>query len=716
MNLQRYKKEIIFAAPTLVIFGILLYLETHLPFFSRFLPVGENKLIIVLLNINLLLILLLVFIIARILIKTNIEKRRGVYGSGLKTKLTLTMLSISIISSFTLFMLATGFFYVAMDKWFSQKIEDTLDTTIELSGFYYEDLFKRYENIGSHLADQIEGKGMLDNTEELRGFIKREGKAHFLDYLGVYDVTTNVLEGQGKLDKELSHRLRGQVKAILKEKKLRQIFPVKDGEAVLLGISIPDASGAPRGVLFLGEQLNIKGTEGIKRVFATAEEFKESRPYKKVLKYSFIIPLFLITMLSIFISVWVGVKMATEISVPLEKVREGASIIAKGSFDINLEDSGKDEIGTLVSAFNQMARELKSTKAEIEEKRRYMEVILDNVATGIITTDEKGNVLLLNRAAKTILGVERDDWIGRPLRVILGGELRKIIRFFQKEMKGESPGSVVREMRLSLRNDTVYLRASLTVLKDANGRVEGYISTFDDITHIVKGEKLATWREIARKLTHEIKNPLTPIRLSAERIRRRLLPQAAGKEKEVLDETTSVILNASEDIKVIVNELTKLTHTASVQTIEDLNSIIEETIGQYKNLYQNIAFQFESAQMPRFRMDKDKLKRALINLVTNSIKAIDSEQGIVAVSSRYDRNKGLAFIEIADTGPGIRDEDKSRIFDPYFTRDRDGLGLGLAIVHSIILEHHGKIHAEDNRPRGAKFVVELPVIDAQAPA
>jgi two-component system nitrogen regulation sensor histidine kinase NtrY len=713
MSIKAYKKEILFGAAIAAVFGFLLYLETHLPFFAKFLPVGENKLIIVLLNINLLLILLLVFLIARILIKTNIEKKRGVYGSRLKTKLTLTMLSISVMSSFTLFVLATGFFYVSMDKWFGQKIEDAIDSTVELSQFYYEDLFERYEKVGNSLAGRMEQKGILEKTKDLQSFIKREGTAHFLDYLSVYDVAGTLLGSHGTLDEEVSRRLSGKSKTVTKEKKLRQIYPAKGGEAIVLGISIADSSGNRAAVLYLGGQINIKGKDRIKQITATYEEFKDSRPYKKVLKWSFIIPLFLSTMLSIFFSVWVGVKMATEIAVPLERVKEGASIIAKGSYDINLEEGGKDEIGALVSAFNKMAKELKLTKAEIEEKRKYMEVILDNVATGIITTDEKGNILLMNRAAKAILGVERDDWVGKPLRVILGGELRKIIRFFQKEMRGESTGSVVREMRLSLRKDTVYLRASLTVLKDEAGRVEGYISTFDDITHIVRGEKLATWREIAKKLTHEIKNPLTPIRLSAERIRRRLLPLAEGKEKEVLDETTTVILNASEDIKLIVNELTKLTHTATVQTIEDINDIIEETIGQYKNLYQNIVFQFEKGNMPKFRLDKEKLKRALTNLVTNSVKAIDSEQGAVTFASRYERDKGLAFIEIADTGPGIRDEDKSSIFDPYFTRDKDGMGLGLAIVHSIILEHHGKIHVEDNLPRGARFVVELPVIDAQ---
>ena len=166
MNLRTFKKEVLFGLATVAVFGLLLYLETQLPFFTRFLPVGENKLIIVLLNINLLLILLLAFIIARILIKTNIEKKRGVYGSGLKTKLTLTMLSISLISSFTLFIIATGFFYVAMDKWFSQKIEDTIDTTVELSQLYYDDLFERYEKIGKHLAGQIEKKGILEKPDD----------------------------------------------------------------------------------------------------------------------------------------------------------------------------------------------------------------------------------------------------------------------------------------------------------------------------------------------------------------------------------------------------------------------------------------------------------------------------------------------------------------------------------------------------------------------
>jgi two-component system, NtrC family, nitrogen regulation sensor histidine kinase NtrY len=713
MSLRAHKKEILFGVLIVLVFGLLLFLQTQLPFFTKNLPVGENKLIIILLNINLLLILLLVFLIARILIKTNIEKKRGVYGSGLKTKLTLTMLSISLISSFTLFIIATGFFYVSMDKWFGQKIEETMDTSLEVSKFYYADLFDRYEKIGDALASRIEKEGILEDRKGLQTFVKREGRTYFLDYLAVYDGAGALLGSYGTLDEGTSQKLSARAKTIRKEGMFKQILPMRHGEAIVLGTSIADASSRPAAVLYLINLVEIKGTDRIKQIATAYEEFKDSKPYKKVLKYSFIIPLLLITVLSIFFSVWVGVKMATQIAVPLERVREGAAIIAKGSFDINLEDGGKDEIGTLVTAFNKMAKELKVTKAEIEEKRRYMEVILDNVATGIISTDDKGNVLLINQAARAILGREGDDVVGKPLRAILGGEFRRIIRFFQEEMRSGVPESVVKEVRLSLRGSTVFLRTSLTALRDEEGKVAGYISTFDDITHIVRGEKLATWREIAKKLTHEIKNPLTPIKLSAERIRRRLLPQSQGKEKEVLDETTNVILQASEDITTIVNELTKLTHTAAVQVNEDINAVVEETIGLYRNLYQNITFQFEKETIPVFRMDRDKVKRALINLVTNSIKAINTDQGMVSLATRYEKSKGVALIEIADTGPGISDEDKGRIFDPYFTRNTDGMGLGLAIVHSVILEHNGKIHVEDNSPRGAKFVIELPVVQTE---
>ena len=709
--MKKYKKELIFGGFIVLIFGILVYLETNLPFFKKFLPIGENKLIIVILNINLLLILLLLFVVSRTLIKTYIEQKRGIWGARLKTKLTITLLLISIIPSFTLYILSGGFFQISMEKWFGQKIEDTLDDALEFSRFYYEDLFQRHERIGAIIAQEIKKKKLLDDSTALAVYIQKSTTSKIPEYLTIYDPSGNLLQSNRVLTPEIEKKFTNLARSLPKDKKIRVIEPLVKGELLLSGLQFTSESGDLKAILLLGEEIEIAGTKSMKEIAVASRELQKSRPFKKILKWSFYIPLTLVTLMTVFFSVWVGIKMATEITIPIEKVKEGASIIAKGSFDINLEDRGQDEIGTLVMAFNTMAKELKFAKDEVEERRRYMEIILDNVATGIISTDKIGTIQFLNKAAQIILGIEKGSWTGISLKEIFGDDFRKHLKFFLKESKLAGRGSVTREMRLNLKNDVTYIRASLTILRDQASKTEGFVIAFDDITHIMRAERLATWREVAKKLTHEIKNPLTPIMLSAERIRRKLLPQEEGQNKQVLDETTSVIIQSVDDIKSIVNELTKLTHKSQTKTMEDVNSIVDETVALYKHLFQNISFESEKNIVPPFLVDRDGLKRAIINLITNSVKALEGSQGVIKITTQYDVEKGIGVIEVSDTGKGILDEEKNKIFDPYFTKDKDGMGLGLAIVHSIILEHHGRIHVEDNIPRGTKFVIELPVIE-----
>ena len=710
--MKKLRKDLVFGGAIAFTCALLIYLETQLPFFKRFIPVGENKLIIVIFNINMLLILLFLYLFARTLIKTYLEKKRGIWGSGLRTKLITILLCVSLIPSFTLFILATGFFNISMDKWFSQKIEDTVTNALELSTFFYSDLSQRYNRTAELLVRDINRKGLLDSDKELDAFFKRSMMTHVLGYMAVYNSSGETIKESEGIDEEVGRKLSEQARRFVKgSAPMRAIIPTKDGELFVVGSQIKDDGGELRAILLVGDMIMVHGTQKIREIASAHQEYQESRPLKKILKYGFIVPLSLITIMTIFFSVWVGTKMATEITNPIQRVKEGASIIAKGRFDINLEDRGKDEISTLVTAFNTMARELKVTKDEIEEKSRYIEVILDNVATGIISTDKKGGILFLNAAARNILGIEKEVAAGTPLREIFGDDYKPILKSFLRDMREAEGRSVTQEMKLKLKKEITYLRASLTVLKDKAGRAEGFIITFDDISHIVRAEKLATWREVARKLTHEIKNPLTPIMLSAERIRRKLLPRTSENDKGILDETTSVIIRSVEDIKGIVNELTKLTHSSQTKTLEDINSVVDETVTLYKHLYQNITFEVGKDPMPPFKLDRDGMKRALINLITNSIKALDRTEGIIAITTRYDKTGRTGIIEVADTGRGVPDEDKGKIFDPYFTKDKDGTGLGLAIVHSIILEHHGKISVEDNVPRGAKFIIELPIIE-----
>lgn len=706
---MKYKKEILFSTAILFTFGFLVFLEVTFPNFRRFFPVEENKLLVIVLNINLILILLLFFLITRIFYKSYIEKKKGIWGSGLKKRLISTLIFISIVPSL-LFIFATVFFNASIDRWFGQKIENTLENALTLSQFHYEDIFQRYDKVAELMTRDISRKKLLGDESAIRDYMRRNEKAYFLGYQSVHDLMANAvitINSQNDIEKELTDK----AKEVIDTGKIDEIIPVSDGEMIIIGRPIFDASGRSVAVLFIGDKMKVKGTEQIKQIASVRKELKESRVIKKVLKYSFILPLFLITIVSIFVSVWVGVKTAGEITGPIEKIKEGADIVAKGKFDINLEVGGKDEIGILVGAFNSMAKELQIAKDEIEERRRYMEVILDNVATGIISTDKKGYILLLNRAAKSILGIEHDNWRGMHLREVFGDGFRMLTKMFLKDIKRAGGESITKELRLNIKKDITYLRTSLTILKDESKKTEGFIIAFDDITHIVRAEKLATWREVARKLTHEIKNPLTPIVLSAERIRRKIMSHFQGDDKDILDETTAVIISSVDDIKGIVNELTKLTHISQTKTIEDLNAIVEETVDVYRNLYQNITFHIQQGVIPLFRVDRDGLKRALVNLITNSVKAIDGNKGNISVHTKYEKTKGAVAIEFADTGKGIAREDKEKIFYPYFTKDKDGTGLGLAIVHSIVLEHHGKIYVEDNVPKGTKFIIELPVVE-----
>ena len=406
-------------------------------------PVRENKFLVVVLNINLLLILFLFFLITRIFLKSYIEKKRGIWGSGLKRRLTSTLLFISIVPSFTLFILATGFFYVSMDRWFGQKIEDTLENALTLSQYHYEDIFQRYDKIATLMTREITRKGLLENENALKNYMAQNEKIYFLEYFSVYDLTTKTVINSNAKD-DIEKQLAGKIKAVIRDQEIREIIPISDGEMIIMGRQILDEDGTPQAVLFIGDSMKVQGTERIKEIASVNKEFKESRVIKKVLKYSFIVPLFLITMLTVFLSMWVGIKMAAEITVPIEKMKEGAAIIAKGKFDINLEDRGKDEIGTLVKAFNSMARELQIAKNEIEERRRYMEVILDNVATGIISTDKTGHILLLNRAAKNILDIEKEKWYGISFREVFGSDFRMLTKSFLREVKATGGTSITR--------------------------------------------------------------------------------------------------------------------------------------------------------------------------------------------------------------------------------------------------------------------------------
>ncbi len=353
------------------------------------------------------------------------------------------------------------------------------------------------------------------------------------------------------------------------------------------------------------------------------------------------------------------------------------------------------------------ARKLFEQNIEIEERRRYMEIVLDNVSTGVISIDAQGLLTTINHSAEKMLNLRAADIIRKSYQHILqdqhAGLAEEIFdRFWKKREE-----SLLKTLSMIVADKPRLFRVNFNALKDDAGRQIGLVMVFDDMTELEKAQRMAAWREVARRIAHEVKNPLTPISLSAQRLWR--------KYKETIDdpvfkECTRTIIDHTELIRNLVNEFASFARFPTANPVPcELPPIIAETVALYREGHPNITFDIlDSGDIPILKLDRQQIKQTLINLIDNAIAAIRQE-GTITIEAGHDPVNNTVTLVVADTGIGISDMEKPFIFEPDFTTKKTGMGLGLAIVSTIISDHNGKIHAEDNEPHGARFVIELPV-------
>jgi two-component system nitrogen regulation sensor histidine kinase NtrY len=454
------------------------------------------------------------------------------------------------------------------------------------------------------------------------------------------------------------------------------------------------------------------------------EGYKQLKMLKRPIKLSHLITLSIVTLLVIFSAVWFGFYLSKGITVPIEELARATKRIASGdySFRINLEP--KDEIGILVNSFNRMTRDLREGKRELdlvnrdlirsnkesEQRRLYMETILENVAGGVISADSRGVISTINKSAENMLNISAKEIIGRNYRDVLGPKYRSIISSFVADRNLFNKGSIQREINIRINGRSLRLLVSLNALRDDQDNYLGLVAVFEDLTELEKAQRVAAWREVARRIAHEVKNPLTPIQLSAQRLRRKYGRLLAKEDGAVFDECTRLIVDNVEELKVLVDEFSNFARMPAPKPVPDnIRQIIQDAILLYKDVHKNITFKFiDKDDVPVFKLDREQIKRVMINLLDNAVAAIPAK-GRISIKLFYDKALRIVRIEVADTGTGISREDKERLFEPYFSTKRSGTGLGLAIVSRIISDHNGSIRVEDNKPRGTKFLIELPV-------
>ncbi len=704
-------------------------LETQLFDLTTQLPISNSVVALALINLNILLVLLFIFLIFRNLLKLFLDRRRGVPGAKLRSKLVGAFVALSLIPTMLLFFVSAAFISSSIENWFNTQVEKALDESLSVAQTYYRNSEANALYYADQLAQRIKQNKLLneENLPQLRQLIKEKQEEYNLGIVEVFSATHEELVrvANPKLPIiEITTATSDPVREGLQGTRFSQISPV--GKADLIrGIVPVQSNWNPKdivGAVVVNYYVPYSLINKMKEISSSVEQYKATKSIKSQIQQSYVVILLLIALIIIFLATWFGFHLARGITVPIKELAMATSRVASGDLDIQLETRSTDEIGTLVTAFNKMTtdlrqgrlevevanQELQQSNLELDQRRNYMEIVLANVTAGVISVDRYGRLTTVNKSAETLLHFKAQAALGKDFREVIPDVYMPQIMELLKELFYSEKGTIRKQLSLPIGNDKYTLLVNLTTLRDEQTNFMGTVAVFDDLTQLFKAQRMAAWREVARRIAHEIKNPLTPIQLSAQRLRRRYLGQFP-EEDRVFDECTQMISRQVDELKNLVNEFSSFARMpATKPSKNNLNEIVNECLVLYQEAHKKIRFKtILDKAMPISSLDREQIKRVIINLFENAIAAI-KDKGEIGIETMYNPELEIISLTISDSGPGIPAEDKPRLFEPYFSTKKSGTGLGLAIVSSIIADHNGYIRVRDNSPQGALFIIELP--------
>jgi two-component system, NtrC family, nitrogen regulation sensor histidine kinase NtrY len=714
---KRRKREAIVILVTGLMVAALIYFEVQLPDVSPESSTGNNIVFFLLINVNIILLGLLVFLVVRNLVKLIVERRRRILGSRLQVRLVLAFVSLSLVPSVLLFAIAGGLLTRSFDRWFDSKVDSALQGSLEIGQTYYQNSANNAIFYARQLSQRITAEGLADSQRvaELKAFVQGKQREYNLGTVEIFSpngepflVAVNEQVPTGEIikpEEEFLHRaLRGL------EVTRTEVFG--DADVIRGGVPLYGTDKRIRGVVVVDYYVPKSISKRAVQISQSYEQYKYLTFLKTPVKNSYILTMLLITLVIIFAATWCGIYLSKGITVPIQKLAEGTHEVAQGNWDYKIESGRDDEIGVLMNSFNQMTGDLKQIKLELERRGTVVETLLANIAAGVVSVDPAGKITNWNKAAEKILAVQSERAMGRSYQDVFHAEgLREIRGILDSVMERES---VEREIKLPLQDRLLTVVVNAATLRDDDGSILGVMLFLEDITQIQKVQRMEAWREVARRIAHEIKNPLTPIQLSAERLRKRYAQMLQG-DGAILDKCTTTIIQQVDELKNLVNEFSQFARLPSAQLASrDLNQIVNDALVLFKEAHPGIRFLLRGGAIPPLELDREQIKRVLINLLDNAVAAVGGE-GEIRLATSHDLARGVVTLEVADNGCGLASEIRTKIFEPYFSTKENGTGLGLTIVSQIIEDHRGYIRAWPNEPRGTRFTIEFPV-SAGAPA
>ncbi len=697
-------------------------------------PLSGSILVFGLINLNVILLLLLLFFIVRNIVKLLFERKKNIMGSKLRTKLVFAFVTLSFLPTIILFFISVQFISSSIEYWFNLQTERSLETALLAEQDYYHKMTEEMLFFGNSLSRTITYKNLMlpSKKKEMESLIHEKQREYNLTSIKIFsqDLETPlcVFENPRMDLGAFGGPPRQVLSAAFKAGRDEQYIESSAYGDIVSGIT-PVFSGSVSkkvvGLIVISRFVPSSFSKRLRSISRGLQEYRQLKMLKKPIKITHIITLSVVTLLIIFSSVWFGFYLSKEITIPIKELAEGTNRIASGDYDFFIDIVAKDEIGDLVNSFNKMTADLKISKnkleqanqeliksnLELEQRRAYMEIVLANVTSGVISADVTGRILTINKSAQEMLQIEEKDILQKNYRDVLSEDYVKTIGNFMNNNALFVKGHIEKQINLSVGGKRLTLLVSLNVLRDETGTNLGLVAVFENLTEIEKAQRMAAWREVARRIAHEVKNPLTPIQLSAQRLKKRF-GKILSEERDVkiLEECTDMIVNQVDELKGLVNEFSSFARMPAVNPAPaDIRKIASEVLSLYREAHYAIEFSFSSEEdIPVFSIDKEQIRRALINLIDNAVEELDGK-GKIGLHVGYDRTIHSVRIEISDNGKGISPEYKTRMFEPYFSTKKQGTGLGLAIVSTIIADHNGFIRVYDNKPQGTRFIIELPV-------
>ena len=681
--------------------------------------------------INLVGIALLVFLIAMNLIRLVRDYRRHVPGSRLKARMVSLLVILAVTPLVVVYVFSVMFINRGIDEWFNIDIELGLDNALELSKTALE--LQRRENL-----QQLEAFVQQLDPDDRRGIVsrlgdfRRDSRARELTIFGANKqiVATSVGDPDTAVPRQLSDEVLFQLRpdapldsAVPSHPSYVSLEPLADGQLqIVAAVTLPTQllRGEPdilRAIFPVEQRLGALS----QAVEASYNQFAQLDLLRTALKYSFTLTLSLVLLISILGAVYGAFFAARRLIVPIQQLMQGTRAVARGDLDTRLPVPARDEIGFLVSSFNDMTQRLASARQEanlneqrVESERHKLEVILARLSTGVVSLEADMRIRTANAAAGAILGVDLESRVGESL-IDLATSNSLLEQFLSVGAGHIDKGDTEWREQIVLRGDVgrrVLMCACSSLPSEGDGD-SGYVVVFDDITALLQAQRDAAWGEVARRLAHEIKNPLTPIQLSAERMRRRYL-QADSTELDLLDRATHTIIQQVEAMKEMVNAFSQYAKAPDVElTRFDLHALIAEVTELYGHQEIPVEIRVVSDdQLPLIEADVGKMRQIFHNLMRNALEAVeDRRHARVDISTRLVRVDATDMVEIkvADNGPGFSDNLVDHAFDPYVTSKPKGTGLGLAIVKKLIEEHGGQIRATNSERGGAEISILLPL-------